>query len=108
MKQDLEALRELLADPKRFTTGAFARDAQGAPVGPNDEKAVCWCLLGAIRKLEQDWRPGSPTYRRIGDAVGSTSVGAWADANGHAAILALLDQLINDEGTRPKSLLSDI
>jgi hypothetical protein len=42
---------ELLSDPARWTQGYYARDAKGALVGPASQRAVCWCLLGAIVRV---------------------------------------------------------
>lgn len=51
MKEKLQAIYSLLENEKRWTTHAEARDAAGELVDPKSEKAVCWCLLGAIRKV---------------------------------------------------------
>lgn len=95
----IQALRDLLSDPKRFTVGAFARNASGIPVGPRDEGAVCWCLLGAIRKLETDWQPGSDLYIQLREKLtprlaGGRSVATWSDVNGHDAVIKLLDEML--------------
>ena len=39
-----------LAMPGAWTTGAGARDGDGNVVGPLDERAVCWCLTGALER----------------------------------------------------------
>lgn len=41
-------VHELLADKSRWTTGYMARDAVGRACSPKSDKAVCWCMLGAI------------------------------------------------------------
>lgn len=46
----LRELRDLLSDPKKHTTGVFARDAKNRVVMAGDESAVCWCLLGGVFK----------------------------------------------------------
>lgn len=48
LKQDAKAVAELLSTKSRWTTGAFARDAQRGHVGFSDNAAVCWCIEGAI------------------------------------------------------------
>lgn len=42
--------QELREHPDRWTTGCTARDQQGKPVASDDETAVCWCLMGHIRR----------------------------------------------------------
>ncbi len=46
--QVLKEARALIADPARWTTGCFAVDAAGEPIGPRDDGACRWCALGAI------------------------------------------------------------
>lgn len=44
-------VKELLSSPEKWTQGTYARDALGGrPVPPLDEDAVCFCLIGAVRK----------------------------------------------------------
>jgi hypothetical protein len=45
---------ELIADPKRWTQGEFARNADGYGVMIHDADACCWCARGAIRKIYRD------------------------------------------------------
>lgn len=40
-------VRELLADPAKWTKGASAKLADGTTAPFSHEKAVCWCLMGA-------------------------------------------------------------
>lgn len=39
---------DLLCTESMWTVGAEARTRTGEPVHAEDEKAVCWCLIGAI------------------------------------------------------------
>lgn len=51
-KKDLLApVRELLADPARWTKGCGAKDRNDRPVSARDPRAVCWCLYGAYVKM---------------------------------------------------------
>jgi len=38
-------------DDDALCRGALARDREGNPVHYNDDRACCWCLLGAICKI---------------------------------------------------------
>lgn len=49
---ELEAVKELLSDRKRWTKGEFARDKYSHPLDDAaDERACRWCVLGACRRL---------------------------------------------------------
>jgi hypothetical protein len=50
----VQAVKELLSDPSRWTQGEFARDDDGYRVNIDSSTAVKWCLLGACIKLRVD------------------------------------------------------
>lgn len=52
--KDCKTVAELLADPKRWTKGCFARNEIGRKVNCYDESAVCWCLEGAFSRIYGD------------------------------------------------------
>ena len=39
---------ELLDSPEKWTKRAFAKDADGRHVNEQSDRAVCWCLAGAV------------------------------------------------------------
>jgi len=59
---DIEAMcvaKQILTPGSVWTQGAFARGEHGETVPPFSERAVCWCLAGAIRKayvIDEDRR----------------------------------------------------
>lgn len=86
---------ELLADPKAWTKGKGACDANGHPIDPESRWAVAWCVLGAA------WRcyGGDPAlyerHARYVEAFREETHGAldlWNDApeRTHAEVIALL------------------
>jgi hypothetical protein len=46
----LKKAKALIADPKHWTTEAFARTARGDSVSASHPKAVCFCAVGAINR----------------------------------------------------------
>lgn len=46
----LRSAADLLETPHAWTQGCMARDARGKPIAPLDDKAVRWCLAGAINR----------------------------------------------------------
>lgn len=45
------SVRELLANPARWTQGPFARDASGTAVSPGTDEACSFCLVGAVYRV---------------------------------------------------------
>ena len=81
---------ELLSDPTHWTTGEYARDANGRIVPHYDEQATCWCAVGAIRKCyPADER--FDTIQKLTKVVGE--VPDWNDTSDHATVLAKLKEL---------------
>lgn len=49
----LDAAADLLSKPGAWTQGAEARNQYGSPcyAGPSSVTAVCFCLIGAVRRI---------------------------------------------------------
>ena len=47
----LVAARELISDPEHWTQRVVARDQEGNPVLSCDQRAVCFCVAGAINRV---------------------------------------------------------
>ncbi len=99
-KDDLERVYALIEDPKRWTTGVFARNADGEETAPLDESASCWCLYGAagksglrssqffaaVKKDNMDYR---------------SDLSEFNDNRDHAEVLDLLRKAIERAPVRP-------
>lgn len=48
----LRAAADLIEQPGAWNTGSFARSENDVPCDPRDEAAKCWCVSGAIQKIE--------------------------------------------------------
>jgi len=101
--------REILVEARRILTpdgactqGAYARDEDGAALGPDAIGAVCWCLDtalglaapvgdGCVGAYGDAW---AVLAERVVDPV------VWNDAPGRtqAEVLGLLDRAIEREG----------
>ena len=75
-------LKELFADEKRWTKGAYARDAEGVGVSVKSFGASCFCLSGAIIKIHgsKEYGPGRQVYEKIQKYIGHSIVSSWNDA----------------------------
>jgi hypothetical protein len=94
----LEEARDLIANERYWTTGAFARDRLGMKVSPRNESASQWCAIGALERVQICWPP-SPIdhyaarilYRARPRPYVVTEVN---DRLGHEAVLAMYDRAI--------------
>lgn len=109
----LQALRDLLADPKRWTTHTYGRDAFGKAIAATDRGAVAFCLFGGVQRVAWDLTPEGPSdvrsvekrYEamvrmmmlmrraldaRVGTGRDSLSFNDYHDT-AHADVLALID-----------------
>ena len=86
--------RGLLAKPESWIQGGLSETAAGDPVPIEDERAVCFCLDGALM-VASGVMMVTDAYR----AMGFSSVAelwVWNDEEGrtHAEVLARLDEAI--------------
>lgn len=100
MSEVLQRVRERLSDPRRWTRGADARDADGDTVGVRNAAAVCWCLKGALA-AEWDAFEFTKDYELLGAAMMEKSrsphpvaITTFNDTHTHAEVLALIDRAL--------------
>jgi hypothetical protein len=97
--QIVERACALIADEEHWCRRHFAGDASGFPVSPTSATAIKWCGLGAViaaaYQLTHDadaaYRVG---YQALRPQYGSASLIQVNDTRGHAAVLALFDEVI--------------
>lgn len=110
-----QTARDLISDPKRWTTDTSARDRRGHSVGATQSDAAQWCADGAIqfavwKTMREAERPifhgmatvAVATRNRIMEALGEAAdKRCWTgpvvhinDNMGYAAILALFDDVL--------------
>lgn len=106
MKEILVKARELIAEPKNWTKGSYARNSEGYPVSCNSEDAFCFCSLGAIQRAAADrslleTEEARQALRRA-IMIETRGVGrfidSWNDAPmcRHADVLAAFDRAIDE------------
>lgn len=92
MLQIFRDARALIEDPKRWTTGQNARDAEGEECYPTQTFAVCWCAEGAIIRSSRLSRRNKALDRaRIG---GARICDVNDGPDGHKRVLARFDEVI--------------
>ncbi len=62
-------VKELLADPERWTIGTFARDEAGLDVNSNAPNARCWCLMGAVYHCYSSYAERVRVMRKLEDDI---------------------------------------
>lgn len=89
----LIAARAVIADPKNWTKGSFAKDANGHKRYAIAPEAVCWCALGAVMRVgANDVLFGAACYWL--DGAAGTWMGGYNDAHTHAEVLEVFDRAI--------------
>jgi hypothetical protein len=98
--QIVERARALIADEHHWCRRHFAEGSNGFPVSPTSDSAIKWCGLGAaIAAAYQLTNDADAAYRvglfqALGPHYGSATLIQVNDKRGHAAVLALLDEVI--------------
>lgn len=92
-------VRELFSDPSKWTQGASGRDSTGSFVLDKDlDKAVCWCLYGAIARcygIEGDNAEYYKIRSRVLSHLHTDTLSEWNDATGRTfeEVKELVDSL---------------
>lgn len=87
---------ELLADPKKWTKGAYARDRQGRPINPLFSNAESFCMIGAVIRCYPDiYDQDKVNQKLFTRSELKEGVGRFNDRVGrtHAEVLAVLKAL---------------
>lgn len=87
----LLAARTLIADPKDWTQGSYARSPSGRVCLPRDEVACQWCAVGALAFVTVDH---DGAYECMERAVGERAVSGFNDSSTHAEVIAKFDEAI--------------
>jgi hypothetical protein len=97
--QIVERARALIADEHHWCRRHFAEGSNGFPVSPTSDSAIKWCGLGAAIAAAYQLTNDADAAYRIGYHVlrpeyGSATLIHVNDKRGHAAVLALFDEVI--------------
>ncbi len=88
-------VKELLADPARWTRGMFARRADNEPVASQSDEACKWCLLGAIRRCYVEGEEYARAHTQLKTAVikfsGQSRIGVFNDTTTHENLMKVLE-----------------
>ena len=95
----VERARALIADEEHWCRGDLARDARGMSVCPLSDSATKRCGLGALiiaaYRITNDRRQAHDlAIKAMRPLHGSATLVSVNDTRGHAAVLALFDEVI--------------
>src|SRR5262245_40245586 len=98
--QIVEQARSLIADEQHWCRGQLAEDARGRIVVPTSAKAVRRCGLGAVIAaafgLTQDYDAAyTLAHNALRPYCGLSTLVHVNDERGHAAVIALFDEVIS-------------
>src|SRR5262245_31296709 len=97
--QIVERARTLIADEQHWCRRNLANEVNGVPIDPTSDRAVKWCGLGAVIAAAYQLTHDLDAAHQLGhDALrpryGPSTLIHVNDARGHAAVLALFDEVI--------------
>ena len=97
--QIVERARELIADEQFWCRRHFGVDVNGFAVSPTSASVVKWCGLGALLmasyEITRDHRAAYDlAIRAMRPLHGTATLVKVNDVRGHAALLALFDEVI--------------
>jgi hypothetical protein len=72
--------KDLLINDRNWTQGTAARDEDGRPCDPNDERAVQFCLRGAIIRAYPRLEARRRAYDAVRRLIGPTLIEYWNDS----------------------------
>lgn len=102
-KELLIEARALIADPKHWTQGAYARDEQGRNVSEHSSRAVCYCSVGALLcavRTDACYGSGNNYVKArnylngAARALGSSGIMVLNDSSTHEVVLVAFDVAI--------------
>jgi hypothetical protein len=97
--QIVEKARARIADQRRWCRGELARDVSGEGVCPTSASAVKWCALGAVLAAAHELTHNLAAahdfaFKALRPQYGTATLVRVNDIRGHAAVLALFDEVI--------------
>ena len=95
---DLKAVRSLISEPNHWCKGNSAIDENGDPVSATSDRAVAWCLVGAIERVGNGQLPRVLVMSVLLNTTGYGPCEIFNDADDttHDDVLRLIDKAITN------------
>ena len=92
--------KAVIADPKHWTQGWYAHNAEGQDVEPAEPDAVCWCSLGALKKVAHEENANGACFAAteylavVAAECGYSGISDFNDNLSHEAVMREWDEAI--------------
>ena len=101
--QIIKDARDLINDKNKWTQDAFARDEEYKRVPISSSEAVCWCAVGALRKVARENNTYSTPYieasefllKEANELSRYYTVSQFNDKNNYKTVMDTFDKAIN-------------
>ena len=96
----LTKAKAVIADPKHWAQGQYAKDAKGHPVGPAEPDAVCWCSVGVLEKVAHEEDTYSTRFAAmwylldVSVECGYNDISDFNDNSSHETVMKAWDKAI--------------
>ena len=96
----LTKAKAVIADPRRWVQGVYAKDAEGQVIGTLSPDAVCWCSLGALEKVAHEENTYSTHstaagyLSKVSDECGYSGIPDFNDNSSHKIVMRAWDRAI--------------
>lgn len=97
----LKAARRVIEKPENWTQGRLAKDSNGYEVCEASSTAVCFCAVGALRKVKySSFGSDSVAFSEVFEYLrnftpNSEPISYFNDSNPHSKVLELFDKAIS-------------
>lgn len=99
--ETLKAARKLITPPRKWTKGSMAKAADRRKVNAGSPRAVCWCSIGAILRVNPtNWYGALNVLQDTLGDIPDNNVGDWNDKSTKKVVLAAFDEAIRREEAR--------
>ena len=92
--------KAVIADPKHWTQGWYAKTAKGQSTEPSAPRAVCWCSVGALEKVAYEENTYSTRFGAmwylldVSVECGYTGISDFNDNSSHKVVMKAWDKAI--------------
>lgn len=94
MSDQITTVKQLLSDPKKWTKEYYALNIDGEFTDSNSSQAVCWCLIGAIRKVydkENYFIMMAKVREKLGELHGHWDIVHFNTNTNHEGLMKLVE-----------------